>query len=78
MNESGEFVLSQVIKPTQNLTLKWIFFKIRGVIESKIRINGSIKPHISNMKPELIKIVPLLGAPYEKYYLLNRDLRNVR
>jgi len=69
LKETGESVLSQLKKPTQNPTLKWIFFKFRGVIELKVRINGgSVEPHIANMKPELMKIVSLLGAPYEKYY----------
>lgn len=66
MKETGEFVLSQIKKPTENLTLKWIFFKFRGVIELKIRVNNSEVLRIGNMKPELVKIVSTLGAPYEK------------
>ncbi|MEI6294264.1 MAG: IS1634 family transposase, partial [Methanomicrobiales archaeon] len=62
------FVLSQIKKPTQNPTLKWICFKFRGVIEFKIRVNNSEVSRIGNMKPELAKIVSLLEAPYEKYY----------
>lgn len=68
LKENGEFVLSQIKKPTQNPTLKWIFFKFRGVIEFKIRVNNSEVSRIGNMKPELAKIISLLGAPYEKYY----------
>ena len=68
MKETGEFVLSQIKKLTQNPTLKWIFFKFRGVIEFKIRINNTEISRIGNMKPELAKIVSLLGASYEKYY----------
>jgi len=68
LKETGEFVLSQIKKLTQNPTLKWIFFKFRGVIEFKIRINNTEISRIGNMKPELAKIVSLLGASYEKYY----------
>jgi len=68
LNETGEFVLSQIKKPTRNPTLKWVFFKFRGVIEFKIRINNSEVSRICNMKPDLVKIISLLGAPYEKYY----------
>jgi hypothetical protein len=69
LKESGESVLSQLKKPTQKPTLKWIFFKFNGVIELKVRINGgSVEPHIADMKPGLRKIFSLLGAPYEKYY----------
>jgi hypothetical protein len=35
-----------------------VFFKFRGT-------DGSIEPHITNMKPELVKFVSLPGAPYE-------------
>jgi len=55
-------------KPTQNPTLKWIFFKFRGVLELKIIWDGSIVPKVANMNPELEKIISLLGALYEKYY----------
>jgi Transposase len=68
LKETGESVLSQMNKPTRNPTLKWVFFKFRGVIEFKIRVNNSEVARIGNMKPELAKIVSLLGAPYEKYY----------
>ena len=68
LKETGESVLSQVKKPTQKPTLKWIFFKFRGVLEFKLRVRGSPVPRIGNMKPELVKIVSLLGGPYEKYY----------
>lgn len=64
-------------KPTHNPTLKWIFFKFRGVIEFKIRINNTEVSRINNMKPELAKIVSLLGAPYEKYYFWITILRNI-
>lgn len=69
LRESGESVTSQLKKPTQNPTLKWIFFKFRGVIEFKIRCkDGTINSQIGKMKPELVKIISLLGMSYEKYY----------
>lgn len=40
LKETGESVLSQIKKPTQNPTLKWIFFKFRGVLEFKLRFVG--------------------------------------
>ena len=68
LREAGESVLSQVKKPTQNPTLKWVFFKFRSVLELKIIVDGEVVPKVTNMKPELVKIISLLGEPYEKYY----------
>ncbi|HPY61400.1 MAG TPA: IS1634 family transposase [Methanospirillum sp.] len=68
LKETGESVLSQLNKPTQNPTLKWVFFKFRGVMELKLIWDSSIVPKVANMNPELVKIVSLLGRSYEKYY----------
>jgi len=68
LRESDESVLSQLNKPTQNPTLKWVFFKFRGVLELKIKWDATIVPKVANMNPELEKIISLLGESYEKYY----------
>lgn len=57
-------VKSQVGKPVQNPTMKWVFYKFLGVTE--VRIHD--KTAIANMTDELTMITELLGTAYEKYY----------
>ena len=68
LQRSGETVISQTDKPTQNPTLKWVFFLFRRVREFTVVANGSKITEISNLTDDLRKILALLGPPYENYY----------
>ena len=66
LKEENMTVSSQIGKPVQNPTMKWIFYKFFGIAE--IRIEGRRKTTIVNMNEELKMITRLLGTDYEKYY----------
>lgn len=68
LQETGETVTNQTKKQTQRPTLKWTFFLFRGVRELKFASNGSISTIVTNMTPELWKILRVLGWGAEKYY----------
>jgi len=64
LREEEKTVRSQVGKPVQNPTMKWVFYKFLGVTEVRIQD----KTAIANMTDELTMIIELLGTAYEKYY----------
>ncbi len=72
MREMGETVPSQLKKPTQKTTFKWIAFLFMGVAEVTIWINGEMHLKIANLNDNLVKIIRLLGQDCEKYYALER------
>ncbi|HPJ83248.1 MAG TPA: IS1634 family transposase [Methanothrix sp.] len=72
MREMGETVPSQLKKPTQKPTFKWIAFLFMGVAEVTIWINGEMHLKIANLNDNLVKIIRLLGQDCEKYYALER------
>jgi len=61
MREMGETVPSQLKKPTQKPTFKWIAFLFMGVAEVTIWINGEMHLKIANLNDNLVKIIRLLG-----------------
>jgi len=69
LEQNSETVTSQTKKQTQRPTLKWTFFLFRGVRELKFKTAESVSTLVTNMTQELWKIVRLMGAEYEKYYL---------
>jgi len=68
LERTGETVISPTKKKTQRPTLKWIFFLFRRVREYCVVVDGVRVTKISNLKADLVKILCLLGPPYEKYY----------
>ena len=68
LERTGETVISQTKKQTQRPTLKWIFFRFRRVREYSVIVEGKRISKISNLTADLMKILGLLGPPYEKYY----------
>jgi len=68
LQNAGETVTGQTKKQTQNPTLKWTFFLFRGVRELRFRAIDGVKVLVTNMTPELWKILRLLGKGYENYY----------
>ncbi len=68
LKRSGETVISQTKKRTQRPTLKWVFFLFRRVREYSVIVDGSRITKISNLSPDLKKILELMGPSYEKYY----------
>jgi transposase len=69
LEEAGETITGQTKKQTQKLTLKWTFFLFRRVRELRFQEGEEMKVVVTNMTPELWKILKLMGRGYEKYYL---------
>jgi len=69
LKETGETVLNQIGKPTQQPTLKWIFQKFRNINEAVIELKDSVRREIINVNDEQRKIVELFGQECEKYYI---------
>jgi transposase len=69
LQETGETVTGQTKKQTRIPTLKWVFFRFRGVRELRFRAGEAVMVIVTNMTPELGKILRLLGKEYENYYL---------
>lgn len=63
--DSNETVLNQRKQPTQSPTLRWIFQSFQAV--HLVMINGQAQ--VSNLTPERLKVLQVLGAPCQKYYL---------
>lgn len=68
LERTGETVISQTKKQTRRPTLKWVFFLFRRVREYSVVVEGKRIAKISNLTDDLMKILGLLGPPYEKYY----------
>ena len=69
LQETGETVTGQTKKQTQNPTLKWLFFRFRGVRELRFRAGEAVTVMVTNMTPELGKVLRLLGRDYVNYYV---------
>jgi transposase len=69
LQETGETVTDQTKKQTQRPTLKWVFFRFRGVRELRFRAEEAVMVMVTNMTSELWKILRLLGKEYENYYV---------
>jgi len=68
LRESEETIPSQLKKPTQKPTFKWIVFLFMGVAEVTVWINGEMHQKIANLNDNLVKIIRLFGKGCEKYY----------
>jgi hypothetical protein len=62
-------VTGQTKKQTQNPTLKWMFFRFRGVRELRFKTDEAVTAIVTNMNPGLWKILGLLRKEYENYYV---------
>jgi len=69
LQKTGEAVTGHMKQQTQNPTLKWMFFRFHGVRELRFRAEEAVTVIVTNMNPELWKILRLLGKEYENYYL---------
>jgi transposase len=69
LKETGETVLNQLGKPTENPTLKWIFQKFRNINEVMVDIGRSIHRQVTDIDEEQTKIITLIGPECEKYYV---------
>ena len=69
LKETNKFVRNQVKKPTQNPTMRWVFFLFRGITELTIILDGNVEKRVANMKDELWEILGLMGKECEKYYV---------
>jgi transposase len=68
--ENNATVLSQVRKPVQNPTMRWVFQKMEDVTVLQYTIAGRIITIIANLTEELKKIITLLGPECMSKYLL--------
>jgi len=68
LKETGETVTAPTKKQIQNPTLKWTFFLFQRVKELRFKEAGGEVVVVTNMTPELWKILKLMGDGYEKYY----------
>ena len=69
LQQAGETVTGQTTKQTKNPTLKWTFFRFRGVREIRFQAGEAVTVLVTNMTRELWRILTLLGKEYENYYL---------
>jgi transposase len=67
--ETGETVTAPTKKQIQNPTLKWVFFLFKRVKELIFKEGEEEEVVVTNMTPELWKILNLMGDAYEKYYV---------
>lgn len=68
LKETGESIPSQVKKPTQKPTLKWVFMLMKGIAEVHINTKSKTKVQIINLDEIKEKIIRLMGKSCEKYY----------
>jgi len=68
LQETGETLTGQTKQQTQNPTLKWMFFRFRGVRELRFQAGEAVMVLVTNMTPEIWKIPRLLGKEYENNY----------
>ena len=59
----------QTKKQTQNLTLKWTFLRFWGVRELRFKMDDAVTAIVTNLNPELWKILRLPRGKYESYYV---------
>jgi len=69
LKETNKFVRNQVKKPTQNPTMRWVFFLFRGITELTIQLGRTVKKKVANMTDELWDILSLMGIECRKYYV---------
>jgi transposase len=53
LQETGETVAGQMKKQIQRPTLKWVFFRFRGVRELRFWAEEAVTMMVTNMTPEL-------------------------
>jgi len=61
-------VMDQKKRPTSNPTMKWIFFKFRGINTCFFSVNKQLTSSLHCLNDELRKILKILGPEYEKFY----------
>ena len=68
LKEENATVLDQKKRPTSNPTMKWIFFKFRGINTCFFHFNKQLTSSLISLNDELRKILKILGPEYEKFY----------
>ena len=66
LKQAQQTIRNQLKKPTNAPTMRWVFQGFQAV--HLLRINDTYQ--VSNLTPERIQILKLMGAPCQKYYLL--------
>ena len=69
LEDTKETVTGPTKKQIQKPTLKWTFYLFRRVKELRFKEGEKEEVVVTNMTPELWKILKLMGDEYEKYYL---------
>lgn len=61
LKKTGIFVRNQVKNPSQNSTMRWVFFLFRGITELTILLEGNVEKRVANMNDELWDILSIIG-----------------
>jgi transposase len=69
LEETKETVTGPTKKQIKKPTLKWAFYLFRRVKELRFKDGEKEEVVVTNMTPELWKILKLMGDAYENYYL---------
>ncbi len=70
LKEYNQTILSQLKKPTQKPTLRWVFQIFEGIHVVEISEGTRVKYQVTNLKDKHKQIIKLLGPKCEKTYLL--------
>ena len=69
LKETNKFVRNRVKKPTQNPTMRWVFFLFRGITELTVILDGNVEKIVANITDELRDILSLMVKECKKYYV---------
>ena len=68
----GETIHSQVGKPTQRPTMRWIYQIFEDVHLVRISGTKAVQYEVTNLREDAVIVLNLLGEEYKKRYLLNQ------
>jgi transposase len=70
LKDSGATISSQVGKPTDNPTIRWVFQRFEGILLLTIYKDKVAETMAANMQEDHKTIIRCLGPPYRKMYFL--------
>jgi transposase len=71
LKHNGATISSQVGKPTDNPTIRWVFQRFEGILLLTIYENDVAETMASNIQEDHKTIIRCLGPPYRKMYFLS-------
>lgn len=70
LKDRGDTISSQVGKPTDNPTIRWVFQRFEGILLLTVYQDTITETMASNMQKDHKTIIRCLGPPYRKMYFL--------